>query len=159
MFRIGYGEDIHILSEGRKLYLGGVLINENIGCIAHSDGDVLLHSLVDAMLGALAKGDIGEYFSDKDPAFKDKESSFFVTEILKMVNEGNYEIENVDSLIVLENIKLKPLKEEIRKNVAKLLNIDVNQVNIKAGTNEKQDSVGQGKSIVARTVILLRKKD
>ena len=159
MFRIGYGEDIHILSEGRKLYLGGVLINENIGCIAHSDGDVLLHSLVDAMLGALAKGDIGEYFSDKDPAFKDKESSFFVKEILKMVNEGNYEIENVDSLIVLENIKLKPLKEEIRKNVAKLLNIDVNQVNIKAGTNEKQDSVGQGKSIVARTVILLRKKD
>ena len=159
MFRIGYGEDIHILSEGRKLYLGGVLINDKIGCIAHSDGDVLLHSVVDAMLGCLCKGDIGEFFSDKDPAFKDKESSFFVKEILKMIKEENYIIENIDALIVLEDIKLKPFKDEIKRNVAKVLEIDESQVNIKAGTNEKQDSVGQGKSIIARTVMLVRKKD
>lgn len=158
MFRIGYGEDIHVLKEGRKLYLGGLLINDQIGCIAHSDGDVLLHSIVDALLGAMSLGDIGDYFSDKDPQYKDKASIFFIQKALEFLEENQFEIENIDTLIVLENIKLFDKKIAIKNNLAKILKISPNQVNVKAGTNEKMDAVGSGKCIIAKTVVLLRKK-
>ena len=159
MYKIGYGEDIHVLKEGKKLYLGSVLIDENIGCIAHSDGDVLLHSLVDALLGAMGLGDIGEHFSDKDPQYKDKESSYFILKTMEYLKQYNYEIVNVDSLVILEKIKIKDFKPIIKESVAKLLNIDASLVNIKAGTNEKMDAVGEGKCVIAKTVVLLRKKD
>ncbi|MDY4788246.1 MAG: 2-C-methyl-D-erythritol 2,4-cyclodiphosphate synthase [Bacilli bacterium] len=157
MFRIGYGEDIHQLTENRELKIGGIQIPSNLGGKAHSDGDVLLHALVDALLGALALGDIGEYFSDSDPQYLNKESSFFVIETLKLIAKKGYHLVNVDSFIILENIKLKNYKKMIQENVANLLNLSIDAVSVKAGTNEKMDAAGEGKCIIAKVIVLLER--
>lgn len=159
MFRIGFGKDIHRLISGRPLYIGGIDIPSEKGEDAHSDGDVLLHAIVEALLGALNLGDIGEHFSNKDPQYKNIRSSYFVDQVLKLMNEAKYEIVNIDTEVTLESPKLSKYKAEIQENVVKMLNIKADQFNFKAGTNEKCDEIGHGDAIDAYAVVLLNKKD
>ena len=149
---VGFGYDLHRLVENEKLILGGVYIESDIGTLAHSDGDVLLHSIIDAILGALGKGDIGEHFPDTDAKNKNLDSRVMLDYVLDLMKNEQYYLVNVDNTIVLEKPKLSQYKEEIRNSVAKLLNIENNRVNIKATTNEKQDSIGKGDSIVVYSV-------
>jgi 2-C-methyl-D-erythritol 2,4-cyclodiphosphate synthase len=154
---IGFGYDLHKLVEGESLILGGVKIDSPIGTLAHSDGDVLIHSIVDAILGAMGEGDIGEHFPDTDQKNKDIDSKEILNYTLNLMNENGYSLINTDNTIVLEKPKLSPLKEAIRKSVASLLGLNEKRVNIKATTNEKQDSMGRGDSIVVYSICQLEK--
>lgn len=149
---VGFGYDLHRLVEGESLILGGVEIKSPIGTLAHSDGDVLLHAIIDAILGAIGEGDIGEHFPDTDSANKNIDSKVMLDYTLRLLARKKLTIVNSDSTIVLEKPKLSPVKEEIRCSVAKLLGLPKNRVNIKATTNEKQDSMGDGKSIVVYSI-------
>ncbi len=153
---IGLGYDCHRLKLGKGLVIGGVFIQCEYEYISHSDGDVLLHSLCDALLGACGLGDIGEYFPDDDNRFKDMDSSYFVLEIMKILNEKNYQIVNIDCTVILEKPKLKQYKEQIKNNIAKLCNINPNQINIKAKTSEKMGFVGRLEGIEAFTICELK---
>ncbi len=155
MFRIGFGNDIHRLSAGRKLILGGVTIESELGAEGHSDADALLHAVTDAVLGALALGDIGSHFSDKDERWKNADSSVFLAEAVRMIKVRNYRIVNVDSTINLEKPKLRPHIEVMRGNLARLLEIDFTHVSIKAKTGEKVDAVGESRAVKAEAVVLL----
>lgn len=146
---IGFGFDSHRIVEGRRLLLGGVLIEENFGPIAHSDGDVVLHSLIDALLGAMGKGDIGTLFPNTDPKFKDIESSKLLAQVLEILRQENKEIINIDFTIVFELVKLGNFKQKIKENVARLCGIDSYKVNVKAKTNEKMGYIGRGEGIEA----------
>jgi len=150
---VGFGYDIHRLKEGRKLILGGIEIESNLGVVAHSDGDVLLHSLIDAILGASGLGDIGEHFPDTDNQFKGISSVELLNRTLEMIK--SYKIVNVDCMIILEKPKIKDYKPLIKNNLAKLLNISENRVNIKAGTNEKLDALGRAEACAVYTVVLI----
>lgn len=154
---IGFGYDLHKLVEGESLILGGVKIDSPIGTLAHSDGDVLIHSIVDAILGAMGEGDIGEHFPDTDQKNKDIDSKEILSYTLNLMNENGYSLVNTDNTIVLEKPKLSPIKEAIRKSVASLLGLNEKRVNIKATTNEKQDSIGRGDSIVVYSICQLEK--
>lgn len=149
---VGFGYDLHRLVEGESLILGGVHIESHIGTLAHSDGDVLLHAIIDAILGAIGEGDIGEHFPDTDPANKNINSKVMLQFTMDLLKSKDYELVNVDNTIVLEKPKLSPIKEEIRSSVAKLLGLPNNRVNIKATTNEKQDSMGKSESIVVYSI-------
>lgn len=152
MMRTGFGNDIHRLVEGRKLYIGGVCIPSPVGEEAHSDGDVLIHALIDAVLGALAKGDIGHFFPPGDERWKDADSR----ELLKAVlNEVKPEIVNVDSTVTLEKIRLQPYILSIRESLALLLGIDITRVSVKAKTNEGLDALGRGEAVKAEVVVLI----
>lgn len=155
---IGFGYDLHKLVEGESLILGGVEIDSLIGTLAHSDGDVLLHSIVDAILGAMGEGDIGEHFPDTDPMNKNIDSKEILNYTLDLMKKNGFSLVNTDNTIVLEKPKLSPVKEAIRKSVASLLDLDEKRVNIKATTNEKQDSMGRGDSIVVYSICQLEKK-
>lgn len=155
--RIGNSIDIHRLVENRKLVIGGVEIPSNKGSLAHSDGDVLIHAIVDALIGALGLGDIGEYFSDKDPRYQNISSVYFLNVVKEMLKKEGYEIVNIDSLVKLESPKLKDYKKEMEKTIAYHLEIDPNLVNVKAGTNEGLDAVGRNEAIEAHAIVLLRK--
>lgn len=155
--RIGSSIDIHRLVENRKLVIGGVEIPSNKGSLAHSDGDVLIHAIVDALIGALGLGDIGEYFSDKDPRYQNISSVYFLNVVKEMLKKEGYEIVNIDSLVKLESPKLKDYKKEMEKTIAYHLEIDPNLVNVKAGTNEGLDAVGRNEAIEAHAIVLLRK--
>ncbi|MCX7879581.1 MAG: 2-C-methyl-D-erythritol 2,4-cyclodiphosphate synthase [Ignavibacteria bacterium] len=146
---VGFGFDSHRIGLGRKLYLGGVLIDEEYGTIAHSDGDVVLHSLIDAILGALGKGDIGEHFPDTDESFRNIRSSILLAKVLKFLEQENRKIVNIDITIVFELKKLAPYKQQIRENIAKICGIDVKCINVKAKTNEKMGYIGRGEGIEA----------
>lgn len=154
---IGFGYDIHKLELGRNLILGGIKIDSPVGTVAHSDGDVLLHSLIDALLGATGNGDIGEHFPDNNSKFKDISSEVLLNETLKIINQ--VKIINVDFMIILEKPKLKEYKLLIKNNIAKLLNLNEKRVNIKAGTNEKLDSLGKGESCAAYCVVQIEDID
>ena len=156
--RIGFASDIHQLVENRKLILAGVTIPFDKGEKAHSDGDVVYHALGESILGALALGDLGTFFPDNDDKYKDMDSSLIIKEIKKMMEEHNYIVNNVDISITLESPKLKPYILEMRKNIARLLDIELNQVSIKAGTNEKLDEIGKGNAVKAESIILLIEK-
>lgn len=156
--RIGFASDIHQLVENRKLILAGVTIPFNKGEKAHSDGDVVYHALGESILGALALDDLGTFFPDNDDKYKDMDSSLIIKEIKKMMDEQNYKVNNVDISITLESPKLKPYILEMRKNIARLLDIELNQVSIKAGTNEKLDEIGKGNAVKAESMILLIEK-
>ena len=157
--RIGFGSDIHRLVEGRKLIIGGVTIPSSFGELAHSDGDVLYHALSDAILGALAMGDIGLHFPDNSNETLDMDSSKIVSFVYQqMVNKG-YEIGNVDINITLEKPKLKDYKEQMRKNIASLLHTDIDNVSVKAGTNEGLDDLGKGLAIKVDAIVLLKRKE
>ncbi len=156
--RIGTGWDLHRLSTGRKLILGGVVIPSEKGEVAHSDGDVLVHAIIDALLGALAKGDIGSHFPDTDPAYKNVSS---ISLLKKIIEEElfHYQIENIDTTIILQQPKLREHIEAIRNNLATVMQLQLNQVSVKAKTAEGiLGELGSGDAIIAEAVILICKK-
>ncbi len=158
MFRVGFGKDIHRLVRERPLILGGVKINFSYGLDGHSDADVVYHALTDALLGALAVGDIGTLFPNTDVKYKDCDSSLFVKEAHRLVQEANYRIGNVDILIEAEEPTLRPYIKKMQLNIARLLMTDVTNVSLKAGTREKMDAVGKKEAIEATAVVLLEKE-
>ncbi len=155
--RIGFGNDIHRLAEGKPLILGGLEIPADFGAVGHSDADALLHAITDAILGALALGDIGSHFSDKDERWKGANSLIFLREAIRLMSENGYEIENIDSIISLQKPKLRPFIAKMRENLAKELKVKLDQISIKAKTGEGLDSVGECRAIKAEACILLRK--
>lgn len=154
--RIGEGWDVHALVPGRKLILGGVEIAHSQGLLGHSDADVLLHAITDAVLGAVGLGDIGRHFPDTDAQFKGADSSVLLAEAMRRVRAQGWDLVNVDSTIVAQAPKLAPHMPAILVGVAKALGVATSQVNVKAKTAEKLGPVGQGQSIEARAVALLR---
>ena len=155
-FRIGEGWDIHALVAGRKLMLGGVEVPYHLGLLGHSDADVLLHAITDALLGAAALGDIGTHFPDTDAQFKGADSSVLLAEAARRVRARGYEIGNVDCTIIAQAPKLMPFMPAIRASVAQTLGVEVDQVNVKAKTAEKMGPVGLGQAMEARAVVLLK---
>lgn len=155
--RIGFGNDIHRLVENCPLILGGVLIESDLGAVGHSDADALFHAVTDAILGALALGDIGSHFSDKDLRWKNADSLIFLRETVRMMHEKNFGVINLDSTISLEKPKLRPHIAAMRENLARVLEIGIEQVSVKAKTGEGVDSIGQRLAIKAEAVVLLEK--
>jgi 2-C-methyl-D-erythritol 2,4-cyclodiphosphate synthase len=155
-FRIGEGWDVHALVPGRKLILGGVEIPHSTGLLGHSDADVLLHAITDAVLGAAGLGDIGRHFPDTDAQFKGADSSVLLQEAMRRVRDKGWELVNVDSTIVAQAPKLAPHMQAINASVAKALGVQPDQVNVKAKTAEKLGPVGMGQSMEARAVALLK---
>jgi len=153
--RIGHGYDLHRLQTGGRLMLGGVEVAQAISPVAHSDGDVVLHALVDALLGGMGWGDIGEHFPNTDPRWKDAPSRVFVEEVYAKVVAAGYRVGNVDVTVLAERPKLKAFKRAMVEQVAGLLGIDPGEVNVKAGTNEGCDAIGRGEAIAAHAVVLL----
>jgi len=156
-YRTGVGYDIHRLVEGRKLFLGGVEIPYIKGLLGHSDGDVLLHALCDAFLGALGEGDIGERFPDTDPQYEGISSGKLVKNVYALLKEKGFNINNIDSVIVAQEPNFSPFKKSIRQAVARSLEIQEDRVNIKAKTNEGLDSIGQKEAIAAYVVVTINK--
>jgi 2-C-methyl-D-erythritol 2,4-cyclodiphosphate synthase len=156
--RIGEGWDVHALVPGRKLILGGIDIPHSLGLLGHSDADVLLHAITDAVLGAAGLGDIGRHFPDTDAQFKGADSKVLLAEAMCRVRETGWELVNVDSTIVAQAPKLAPYMTDIKASVAKALGVQPDQVNVKAKTAEKLGPVGMGQSMEARAVVLLHKR-
>ncbi len=154
-FRIGEGWDVHALAAGRKLILGGVEIPFPLGLLGHSDADVLLHAITDALLGAAALGDIGTHFPDTDARFKGADSLVLLTEAARRVREKGLEIGNVDSTVMAQAPKLMPFIAAMRERIALALAVNVDQVNVKAKTAEKMGPVGLGQAMEARAVVLI----
>lgn len=157
-FRIGHGYDLHRLQAGGRLLLGGVEVSRELSPIAHSDGDVVLHAVVDALCGALGLGDIGEHFPNSDHRWKSCESRVFVDTIMRELAATKYSVGNADVIILAERPHLKPFKQAIRDSVAGMLGVTADRVNIKAGTNEGCDAIGRGEAIAAHAVILLARE-
>ena len=157
--RIGFASDIHRLVYGRDLMLGGVKVPHWQGELAHSDGDVVYHALAESILGALALGDLGTHFPDSDPKYAGISSSIIVSEVVKMMEDKGYEVGNVDISITLQEPKLKPYIQTMRQNIADLLKTDINNVSVKAGTNENMDAVGMRMAVKAESIILLKEKE
>jgi len=157
MFRIGYGEDIHALVEGRELWLGGVRIPFEKGLKGHSDADALIHAIMDAMLGAAALGDIGQLFPDTDPAYRGISSLKLLSEVHRRITEAGYTIGNIDTMILCELPKIAPHRQAMREALANALWISLDRVSIKAGTNEGFDAPGRGEAIVCKAIVLLAK--
>lgn len=155
--RIGHGFDIHILTENRKLILGGVDIPYELGLLGHSDADVLIHAIMDAMLGALALGDIGKHFPPSDMKYKDISSLKLLSHVKNLISKKGYKIINIDTTILAQKPKLLPYIEEIRLNLTKELNLDIQDVSVKATTTERMGDIGKGLAIAAEAVILLEK--
>ena len=154
MFRVGVGYDIHRLVEGRRLVIGGVEIPYEKGLLGHSDADVLLHAISDALLGAASLGDIGTHFPDTDPRFKDIPSSHILERVYEMIAD-RFEIRNVDSVVIAERPKLAPYIDRMRANIAELLRIDPGRVSVKAKTNEGLGLIGEGEAIAAWATVLI----
>jgi len=161
-YRVGHGFDLHRLESTAefpdlKLILGGIEVPHDRGCVAHSDGDVLLHCVVDAITGALGLPDIGQLFPDNDPKWKGQTSDVFVYEAIRLMKEAGYELGNIDCTLIAQRPKISPHKEKIKKNLAKLLDVHESVVNVKAKTHEKVDSLGENRSIACHTVVMLIK--
>jgi 2-C-methyl-D-erythritol 2,4-cyclodiphosphate synthase len=154
-FRIGEGWDVHALVPGRPLIIGGVTIPHTMGLLGHSDADVLLHAITDALLGAAALGDIGRHFPDTDDRFKGADSSALLAEAMRRVRAAGFEVGNIDSTVIAQAPKLAPHIAAMGESIARALGVEVQQVNVKAKTAEKLGPVGQGLSIEARAVVLL----
>jgi len=154
-YKVGIGYDIHRLVEGRKLFLGGIEIPYAKGLLGHSDGDVLLHALCDAILGTLGVGDIGEYFRDTDPRCEGIASSRIVETVKKTLDKSRYKINNIDIIIITQEPQLTPFKKQIRGNICSLLNITWDRINIKAKTNEGLDAVGNKEAIACYAMVSL----
>ena len=154
--RIGFGYDSHRFEEGRPLLLGGVLIPDATGLKGHSDADVLIHAVIDALLGAAALGDIGSHFPDTDPKWKGADSTKLLEQVVAEVAAAGYAVGNVDATVICERPRLRPHVEAIRARLAKLLNTDITRVSVKGKTNEKMDDVGAGVGIEVHCVALLR---
>lgn len=156
--RIGMGYDVHKLVENRDLILGGVKIPYEKGLLGHSDADVLLHAIMDSLLGAAALGDIGKHFPDTDPKYKGISSMLLLEYTYQMMKKEGYQIGNIDSLILCEEPKMAPHIAKMKDNVARVLHCDITQVNIKATRGEKMGFVGRKEGIVAQSVVLLNKE-
>ncbi len=157
--RIGFGYDIHKLVEKRKLILGGIEVPSKKGLLGHSDADVLLHAIIDALLGAAGLGDIGEHFPDTDKKYKNISSKILLQRTDEIIKSKGFAIDNIDAVIILEKPKLNELKEKMSLDIAAILNIPKDRVNVKAKTNEGLDSIGKGKAIAAYAVAALVKGD
>ena len=156
--RIGQGYDVHRLVEGRDLILGGVKVPYEKGLLGHSDADVLLHAIMDALLGAAAMGDIGKLFPDTDPVFKGASSVKLLEEVGRRLKEAGFDVVNVDATLVAQAPKVSPFTEAIRENTARALGISVEQVNIKATTEERLGFTGDGSGMSAQAIALLEKE-
>ena len=154
-FRIGYGYDVHRLVEGRDLWLGGVKVPAEKGALGHSDADVLLHAICDALLGAVGSGDIGTHFPDTDAAWKDADSRDLLRRVKEIISAEGWTVGNVDATLVLEKPKIKPHVSAMRETIAGILDIDLSAVGIKATTNEGMGFVGRGEGVCAHAVALL----
>ncbi len=157
MIRIGTGYDVHRLAEGRKLILGGVEIEYELGLLGHSDADVLVHAIMDALLGAAALGDIGKLFPDSDASYKNADSIKLLQKVKEVLDSHSYSVVNVDSTVVAQSPKLSPYIDEMRKNIAHSLGIDTDSVSVKATTTEKLGFEGQGLGISSQAVCLITK--
>lgn len=153
--RVGLGHDTHRLAEGRPLLLGGVRVEHNRGLVGHSDADVVLHAVTDALLGAAGLGDIGDAYPDTDPIHKDADSRFFLTETLARLNQKGWRVVNVDVTVFAQEPKLGPIKGQIRDNLAGLLGLPADAVNVKAKTGEKVGHIGRGEAIGCHAVALI----
>lgn len=156
--RTGFGIDVHRLAENHKLFLGGVLVESELGAVGHSDADVLLHAICDALLGAANLRDIGYHFSDKDPRFKGIDSKILLKEVFKLVSAKGYSVVNIDSTVVLESPKLNPYIPAMCEIIAGILDLDIDAISIKATTHEMVDSFGEKKAIKAYANCLIHKK-
>jgi 2-C-methyl-D-erythritol 2,4-cyclodiphosphate synthase len=157
--RIGFGVDVHRLAETHDLWIGGKKIESDLGAVGHSDADVLLHAICDALLGALNLRDIGFHFSDTDPQYKGIDSKILLSDVFKLIKEKGYKLGNIDCTVVLENPKVNPHIEDIQNIIASILEATTDQISIKATTHEKVDSFGERKAIKAYCVALLAKKN
>lgn len=157
MQRIGLGYDVHAFAEGRKLILGGVEIPYEKGLDGHSDADVLVHAIMDALIGAMRAGDIGKLFPDTDPAFKDADSIRLLHSVGELVRENGYTIVDIDSVVMLQEPKMSPYREQMRVNISRALDIPVENVGIKATTTEHLGYEGRGEGVTAQAVCLLEK--
>lgn len=153
--RIGFGVDVHRLEEGRKFMLGGVELPSSFGPVGHSDADVLIHAICDALLGALNLRDIGYHFSDTDPQYKGIDSRILLKEVMKLIHGKHFGVVNIDATVILEKPKVNPHIPEIQKVLAGLLDVSEDRVSIKATTHEKVDSFGEGLAVKAYAVCLL----
>lgn len=156
--RIGHGYDVHRLTENRKLILGGVSIPYEKGLLGHSDADVLVHAVMDSLLGALALGDIGKHFPDTDPKYKGADSIELLRHVTGLINEQGYTLGNLDATVIAQAPKLAPYIEQMRKNIAGAIGCEISQVNVKATTEEKLGFTGDGSGISAHCVALLTEK-
>lgn len=159
MIRIGHGYDVHALAENRRLVLGGVEIEHEKGLLGHSDADVMVHALMDAMLGAAALGDIGQHFPDSDDEYKDASSMELLARVVELVDEVGYTFGNADITIIAQQPKLAPYIEQMRENIALVCGTDTHDVNVKATTTEGLGFEGEKKGISAHAVVILYKRD
>lgn len=157
-YRIGQGEDIHVYAPNRELILGGVKIPYSLGLLGHSDADVVYHAVSDSLLGALSLGDIGLYFPPSDPSIEGISSEIIVKKCFSLIQEKGYSVNNIDIMIFAENPKLSPYVNAMRENLSRLLQIDVDDVSIKCGTNEGMDAVGREEAIRSTSIVLLKKE-
>ncbi|MGX8238525.1 2-C-methyl-D-erythritol 2,4-cyclodiphosphate synthase [Exiguobacterium sp. RIT452] len=157
MIRIGQGFDVHAFAEDRKLILGGIEIPHTKGLLGHSDADVLLHTIADAALGAIAAGDIGKHFPDTDPEFKDADSAKLLQHVYALVKAEGYELGNLDATVIAQAPKLRPYIDTIRARIAELLEADIEQINVKATTTEWLGFTGREEGIACQAVILLKR--
>lgn len=157
MFKIGLGYDIHRLVEDRDLIIGGIKIPYEKGLLGHSDADVLIHAIIDALLGAANLADIGTLFPDTDPKYKDANSVMLLKNVIELVKEKGYKINNIDSNIIAQAPKMMPYIPEMKATLAKAMDIDIESISIKAKTKEKLDSVGEKLAIETNAVVLLEK--
>ena len=157
MIRIGLGYDIHKLIKGRDLILGGVKIPFELGLSGHSDADVLTHAIIDAILGSIAQRDIGYHFPDTDKKYENISSLILLKKAYEILTKEKYRIINIDSNIICQKPKLKDYIENMRENISKVCNIEINQISIKAKTNENQDSAGNMLSIISNAIVLVEK--
>jgi 2-C-methyl-D-erythritol 2,4-cyclodiphosphate synthase len=157
MFRIGQGFDVHQLTEGRPLIIGGITIPYEKGLLGHSDADVLLHTVADACLGAIGEGDIGKHFPDTDPKFKDADSAKLMEHVWQLVRDRGYELVNADCTIIAQKPKMAPHIQQMKERIAELLTASPEQINVKATTTEKLGFTGRGEGIASQVVVLLKK--
>lgn len=157
--RIGHGYDVHRLTKGRKLILGGIDIPFNKGLLGHSDADVLVHAIMDSLLGAAGLGDIGKHFPDNNDDFKNANSLNLLSKVNNLLKDNNYSIINIDATIIAQSPKLSPYIEKMKYNIADVLNIDLNKINIKATTEEHLGFTGEGAGISAHSVCLIKEEN
>ena len=159
MFRVGFGYDVHRLVEGRELVLGGIMIPYKYGLLGHSDADVLIHSIIDAILGAISRGDIGQHFPDTDPRYKGIKSTEMLKEVVRWTDEKGYKINNVDATIVAERPKLAPYIDDMKSRLSEEMSINVTNISIKATTNEGLGFIGRGEAIASYAVVMIIEKE
>ena len=153
--RIGFGYDVHAFAPNRELWLGGILVPSEQGLLGHSDADVLVHAVMDALLGAAALGDIGKHFPDTDPAYKDADSRKLLRHVIALIKEKGYKVVNIDCTVIAQRPKLKEYIETMRDNIAKDCNVDISCINVKATTEEGLGFTGDGSGIAAHAVCII----